>query len=85
MIETPQAYISQSYDRLYFRRPDYTLNEARHEAASHAQEMGDNWTRTRYLGKQAVPLHDHEDWEGCNECPEWAVWAFEIYEGAYRP
>lgn len=77
-------FVSENGPEVWFRRCDYTLNQARHEAALHAQDTIGGWGRVRYLGKQAVPLHDHEDWVGRDDCPEQAAWAFETYEGTYR-
>lgn len=78
-------YVSENGPEVWLPVSDYTLNEARHEASLHAQETIGDWGRARYLGKQAVPLHDHDGWEfGCYDCPEQAAWAFETYEGTWR-
>lgn len=78
------VYMEESDSTIYLPREHYTLNEARKEAASHAQMEDPGWGRSRYLGKRDVALHDHEDWEACEACPKVPVWTFETYEGTYR-
>lgn len=82
-VEVSGPYQGAGGDRIWFRR-DHSLNEARHAAASFAEETGDPWTRTRYIGKRDVSLHDHDNWEDCQECGRVPAWEFEIYEGTWR-
>jgi hypothetical protein len=77
-------YINDEGSEVYLPVSDYTLNEARHEAANFAEEHVGDWGRARYTGKRDVPLHDHDDWWGCKECPAVPSWSFETYEGTYR-
>lgn len=69
---------------VYLPVSDYTLNEARHEAALYAQDTIGNWGRVHYLGKHDVQLHEHDWGEDCACIPE-PTWTFETYEGTYRP
>ena len=66
---------------VWFRASDYTLNEARHEAAQHARDIMGPMARAHYRGKETVPLHDH-DWPfyDSDECPEVAAWHFETFD-----
>lgn len=75
-------YISEGCDEFYLLASEYTLNEARHEAAGWARELSDEWGRSRYVGRRWVPLHDHQDWESCESCPDRKAWCFDIYEAA---
>lgn len=75
-------YISMDYDELYFPVEFWTYNKVRTEAAMWAEDLSDS--RSRYVGKTWAPLHNHDDWEYCEECPEVLVWHFEIYEGTPR-
>lgn len=79
-------YLSPDYDELYLPTEHYTFNQARTEAASFCGELGDEWMRTRYVGKRTVQMHDHEDWEECEPgtCCEREGWHFELYQGTYR-
>lgn len=56
---------------------DWTYHEARSEAARHASDTDQ---KSRYVGKEVVTLHDHDDWEsgGCDCRPE-PSYAFEVY------
>lgn len=73
-------YVSIEQDQIYFPVEHYTYNEARSEAAGWAREFLDMWGRSKYMGKWMVPLHDHEDWEYCEDCPAVRAWHFDIYE-----
>jgi hypothetical protein len=84
MTDKRGPYVNELQSKVYLPVSDYTLNEARHEAALHAQDTIGDWGRSRYEGKPKIQLHDHEDYEMCNRCPYEAVWAFETYEGTYR-
>lgn len=77
-------YISSDYDAVYLPVADYTFNQARTAAASWAEDVLDVWGRSRYTGKQNVPLHDHRDWEECETCPAEPTWCFDVYEGTPR-
>lgn len=78
-------YVSEDGPEVYLPVSDWSLNEARQEAASHARmEMGENIGRVRYTGKRDITLHDHDDWWGCEACPAEPTWTFETYEGAWR-
>lgn len=77
-------YVSENMDILYLRASDWTYGQARSEAAKWAAEFIDYWGRSRYTGKRDVPLHDHGEWEGCEECPAVPAWCFDIYEGSLR-
>ena len=82
MIE-PIVYMTEDGSELYLPVSAFTLNEARHEAARFAAQEDESF-RTRYIGKQSVPLHDHWDWFDCEKCPSHQCWCFETYEGTYR-
>lgn len=78
-----EFYVSEDGDEVYV--PVSTgWNAAQRIASEAVCEIGDDWSRSRYVGKKLVPLHDHGDWEGCNECPDVPVFVFEHYEGSYR-
>ena len=81
MSEKRGPYCNEEGSRVMLPVDGWTLNEARTEAASFARmEMGEYIGRARYLGRQEVSLHDHDDWESCRTCPAEPVWAFETYE-----
>ena len=75
-------YVNEMLSEVYYPASEYTLNEARHEAAGHARETVGDWARTRYDGLQELALHDHDEWEECTTCPAEPTWAFAIYETA---
>ena len=77
-------YVSIEQDEVYLPVEHWSYNEARSEAADWAQTFIDTWGRSRYKGKKYVPLHDHDDWEYCEDCPDVLVWEFEIYEGTAK-
>lgn len=74
-------YQSGDGEHLYYRRAEYSLNEARHDAAAMARN-GNSCGRARYVGAGEVPLHDCDDYEACTTCPAVPVWHLEIYEAA---
>jgi hypothetical protein len=77
-------YVSEDGPEVYLPVSDYTLNEARHEAAQFAQDTIGGWGRARYLGKGNNRLHDHDEPWDKDDCAFEAVWTFETYEGTYR-
>jgi len=77
---TSGPYFSIDNDEMYLRKEEFTYKEARAEAADWARQLLDDWGRSRYVGIDKVPLHDHEDWEYCDNCPYVPVWRFELYE-----
>ena len=77
MTNKKGPYVNEDQDQLYLPVSDWTYNEARSEAATWASEFSDD-LKSKYYGKIAVPLHDHEDWEYCEECPEILAWCFDI-------
>jgi len=79
-------YLGVDGDELWLPVEHFSLNRARSEAASHCAETGNAWLRSRYVGRETVGLHDHEDWEACDPgtCCEREAWHFELYEGTYR-
>ena len=77
-------YVEESGPQVWFPTSDWTFNEARQDAASHAQETIGAWGRSRYLGKVSATCHDCEDWWSCTSCASEPAWAFEMYEGTYR-
>lgn len=78
-------YVTEDGSEIYVPRST-AFNAARKIAADAAQELGDQWSRTRYAGKLTTVLHDCEEWlwEDCHSCPEVPAWVFEVYEGTYR-
>ncbi len=76
-------YVSEDGGEVYVRATT-GWNAARHIASDAVLEIGDKWSRSRYVGKRDVPLHDHCDWESCTDCPAVPVYVFEQYEGTYR-
>lgn len=81
---TRGPYVSEDGLEIYLPVSDYTLNEARHEAARLARETIGDLGRIRYTGKQSIALHDHDGWWACEKCLPEPTWTFESYEGAYR-
>lgn len=77
-------YVNADGDELSLPVADYTWNEARHEAASLAQEMNGDQERTRYIGKRTWQLHDHEEPWNDDECGSEPCYVFELYEGTWR-
>lgn len=79
-------YVSENGPEVYLPVSDYSLNEARREAASHAWMTIGSWGRSKYDGKLEISLHDHDEpWDGSDcDCPREPVWAFSTYEGTYR-
>jgi hypothetical protein len=77
-------YVTEDYSRVMLPASSYSWNEARHEAASWAQEFIEGWGRSRFIEKKAVGLHDHDDWEDCIACPDEPAYIFEIYEGSWH-
>ena len=77
-------YVGEDGPEVFLPVSDYTLNEARHEAAQHAQETIGDWGRTRYLGKRSVSLHEHDWGETECSCESEPAWEFETYEGTWR-
>lgn len=77
-------YVSVDFDSIYLPVVAYSFNQARATAASWAADFIPVWGRSRYTGRRDVPLHDHEDWEGCDECPSERSWCFDVYEGSPR-
>jgi hypothetical protein len=77
-------YQNEDGDEVYLPVSDWTYREALSGAAEFAREIMDRWGRSKYDGKRDIPLHDHDDWEGCEDCPAIPCWCFELYEGPYR-
>ena len=74
-------YISTDYDELYLPVEFWTYNKATTEAAEWAREFLDQWGRARYVAKDKIQLHNHEDWEDIlDDCPYVLAWRFDIYE-----
>lgn len=74
-------YVSEDRDEIYLPVADYTFNEAQATAAEHAREIMDEWGRARFDHKSMVPVHDHDNWEGCEECPAVMCYCFDVFEG----
>jgi hypothetical protein len=78
-------YVSENGDEVYLPVEGYTIAQARHAAASYAEEAIGSWGRARYTGRRSIPLHDcGDEWYSCEVCPPEPTWTFETYEGSYR-
>jgi hypothetical protein len=84
MVER-KAYISEDLEELYVPVSEEPSWRVAHSlASSQANELRllhEDRVRTKYIGKRDVRLHDHDDWEGCEECPAVPVWVFQTYDG----
>ena len=74
------SYFNEDMDELYLPVAGWSYGLARSSAAEWARETLDSYGRSRYTGKRHVPIHDHDDYEWCEECPAVLCWCFDIYE-----
>ena len=73
-------YMPESGDPIvWFPCDDYSLNEARHEAAQHARDTEGGYAVARYAGRVTVDLWDGDGPETARPC---LSWKFEIGDQA---
>lgn len=79
-MSDPGPYLNESGD-YWYPVDEWSWNKARQHVAHMVRYDCGDWVRTRYLGKAMAGLHDHEDYEGCEDegCQRMA-YHFESYE-----
>jgi hypothetical protein len=62
----PGPYLDDD-GNIWYPTDAWTWNKAQRDAAGMARWMVGDWCHIVYRGTGMYYLHDHEDWEGCEE------------------